>query len=75
MTTTHYRETDYGFEYGEAIVTRMLHNKDGSVFIGISSRAHPHKYLQVNVSAKGKSVTVFGHGYDGKKSKTRKAKR
>lgn len=67
-----FAQTEYGFEYEQAIVQRLHRRKDGSVLIGVSTQSDPYNYLQVNVSATGKVITVYGHGYDGAASKTRR---
>jgi hypothetical protein len=55
----HYKETDYGFEYGSAKVTRFHSDpKEGWVIIGIDT---PKIKLQVYVTKTGK-VRVFNNG-------------
>jgi hypothetical protein len=56
----HYRETQYGFEYGAAIVTRLCSEpKTGRVTICIETPKHSgHDGLQVSVTKTGK-VRIF----------------
>ncbi len=50
--TTHYRETEYGFEYGAAKVTRMCSDvKKGWIVLRIET---PRQDLQVYVTKTGK---------------------
>ena len=57
--TVHYRETQFGFEYGAAKVTRLTDDeKRGWVVIGIETPRHTHHSLQVYVTKTGK-VRVF----------------
>ena len=52
----HYKETEFGFEYGAADVTRIHSDeKTGAVWIGVRS---PKRELQVYVTKTGK-VRVF----------------
>lgn len=55
----HFKETQYGFEYGAAQVTRMFSDeKKGWVTLGVLT---PKKDLQVYVTKTGK-VRVFDNG-------------
>lgn len=48
----HFKETNYGFEYGSATITRLHHNeKKGWVVIELKT---PKKYLQLYVTKTGK---------------------
>ena len=41
--TTHYKETQYGFEYGSAKVSRLFSDeKKGWVTIGVTTPKYPH---------------------------------
>lgn len=58
--TLHYKETQYGFEYGDAKVTRMFSDeKKGWVTIGIeSSKYNGNHGVQIYVTKTGK-IRVF----------------
>ena len=51
-----YKETTYGFEYGDAIVTRLFSDeKKGWVTLGIgSSKYFGHNHIQIYVTKTGK---------------------
>jgi hypothetical protein len=53
---THYRETKYGFQYGQADVSRVCSDK-GAVILRIASRA-TGKFVDVQISAKGRKLYV-----------------
>jgi ribosomal protein S18 len=57
----HYKETEYGFEYGSAKVTRMFSDeKKGWVTIGIETPKYKgHECLQVYITKTGK-IRIFG---------------
>ncbi len=52
----HYIETQYGFQYGNADVSRCFSHK-GMVFVRIASRT-TGKFVDVQVSAKGRKMHV-----------------
>ncbi len=47
--TAHFSETDYGFEYGAAKVTR-IHSDKGRVWLGIDT---PRESIQIYVTKTG----------------------
>ena len=54
----HYKETEYGFEYGSAEVTRMFSDaKKGWVTLGIQTPKHKNP-IQIYVTKTGK-VRIF----------------
>lgn len=72
-----FRETTHGFKRGFLAVDR-LHATEKRTVIRIAPRVENKlaapRPLVVVVNRRG-DVLVYGHGYDGVKSKTRKAKR
>jgi len=59
--TTHYKETQYGFEYGSAKVSRLFSDeKKGWVTIGVTTPKYPHG-IQVYVTKTGK-VRIHSKG-------------
>ena len=60
----HYTETQYGFEYGAAKVSRMFSDeKKGWVTLGIETPKHSgHDGLQVYVTKTGKVRVFSKHG-------------
>lgn len=62
----HYRETQYGFEWGGCCVTRVA-SHNGAVFIEISQRNPPEgrrRVLTVYVSPRGVSLRVSRSGIE-----------
>ena len=54
----HYKETQYGFEYGPVKVDRMFSDeKKGWVTLGIATKKYPH-YIEVYITKTGK-VRIF----------------
>ncbi len=53
----HFQPTQFGFEWGEAIIERCFERSDGSVCLVLKTTAG--KDYQISVSAQGKSVRVF----------------
>lgn len=53
---THYRETKYGFQFGQADVSRACSHK-GMVVVRIASRA-TGKFVDVQMSPKGRKMYV-----------------
>ena len=52
--TIHYKETEYGFEYGDAKVTRMFSDeRKGWVTLGVASTKYP-RGIQIYVTKTGK---------------------
>lgn len=56
----HYRETDYGFEYGAIRIERIT-SQDGRVFIGIGPRDAKAcvYFIDIYASPTGKSIRVL----------------
>lgn len=61
--TIHYKETKYGFEFGNATIQRLMSDdKKGWVTIGIgSSKYPPGKEVQIYVTKTGK-IRIFSDG-------------
>lgn len=60
----HYAETDYGFEYGAAEITRVCSDdKKGWIVLQVET---PKARLQVYVTKTGK-MTLYGKGFTVKK--------
>jgi len=58
----HFRETDYGFEFGSAKVRRVCSDKTGAVWITIETSKHKgHDAIQVKVTKTG-FVRIFRPG-------------
>lgn len=60
------RETKYGFKWGPATIERMAEIPQGIV---MSLKTDYGKYLQIYVSAKGKSVRIHENNVEWKPSK------
>jgi hypothetical protein len=56
MSEMHYRETKYGFQWGEADVSRVISHK-GMVVLRVASRA-TGKFVDIQVSPKGRKMYV-----------------
>lgn len=60
-TMIHYKETEYGFEYGSASVTRMFSDdKKGWVTLGIQTPKHKIP-IQIYVTKTGKVRVFYGN--------------
>jgi hypothetical protein len=67
----HYKELQYGFEYGDATVTRLMSDeKKGWVIVEVKSRKES---LQVYVTKTGK-IRVYGDG-EWRRPETKKIKK
>jgi hypothetical protein len=56
----HFKNTDYGFEWGSAHVERLFGDETGHIVIGITT---PKAKLQIHVTKTGK-IKVFKDGVE-----------
>lgn len=62
MTNIHYEETEYGFEFGAAKVTRLTSDTEkGWVVIKIETPKYKNNGLQIYVTKTGK-IRIFSNG-------------